>query len=156
MKINIALVAVIRPVLLWTKPRDRTTLRLPFLSYDQPILLSAARVVMFDILIIPAVTWTEPEDCAACSLIAASFVWNWEEANEGGANMWLPFLRKGCFEAAWFGFRRARICHQMICLKRNVWTSTWIQVNDICILFWRRSFPTFLLLLQFFRGRLLM
>jgi len=63
MKTNIALVAVI-PVLLpeaviasscWTTPNERTTLRLPFLSYDQPIPLSAARV-MFDILIIPAVT----------------------------------------------------------------------------------------------------
>lgn len=110
-KINIALVAGTPPVLFteelipssrcWTKPKERTTLRLSFLSYDQPI--SAARV-MFDILIIPAVTWTEPEDCPACS--RASFVWNWEANEDVAPHIWPAFLRKGYFEAAMIQFQK--------------------------------------------------
>lgn len=64
---------------------ENTILTSPFLPNDQSIPVPVK--VMFLILIIPAVTRTEPEDCAKeLSRIAASFVGN-SAAKAGGAGM---------------------------------------------------------------------
>lgn len=85
MKISIILVKLFSDfpgTFSWTIPKERS----PFLLYDQPMLLSDTVIIL---------TWTEPDDCPACSRTTPSLV-RISEANSVGVgiapNMWLAFL----------------------------------------------------------------